>query len=386
MRVTEQPLVLVGGGLAAQRCAETLRRSGYEGAIVLVCAEGHRPYDRPPLSKDALASASVDGEDYAFRPAGWYEENDVQLRLGVRATGLDTGRKVLRLSDGEELGYDKLLIATGAAPSRLPLLDRFANVTTLRTLDDARELRAVLARGEDLVIVGAGFIGQEVAAAARAAGVSATVIEAAQAPLEPVLGPALGGWFADMHREEGVDVVLGRTVVAAHGNGRAEEVVLDDGRRLDCAHIVVGVGVRPALDWLQGSGLEPTGVEVDDAGRSAVPDVYAAGDAAATYNPVLRRHVTGGHWEAAGRQGMRAAKAMLGLDPGHTTPSSFWSDLYGTRVQYLGHSHGHDEVRVDGDPARRDFRATFVRAGRPVAALLVGRPHELPATRALLAA
>jgi NADPH-dependent 2,4-dienoyl-CoA reductase/sulfur reductase-like enzyme len=302
-------------------------------------------------------------------------------------TGLDPVRRVVGLADGESLRYDKLLIATGSVPRPLPLLEGYANVTTLRTIEDARRLRAALARGGHVVVVGAGFIGQEVAAAARRAGARVTVVEAGPAPLELVLGPALGHWFAGLHREEGVDVVLGRQIVAVHGEDRVDSLVLDDDRRLDCDHVVVGIGVRPALDWLRGSGLDPAGVVVDGAGRAAAPDVYAAGDAAAALDPATGRHVAGGHWESAARQGARAARAMLGLAPGAPSLAGFWSDLYGTRVNYLGRAlPARDDVRIDGNPRRRDFTATFVRAGRPVAALLVGRPHELPAARALLAA
>jgi NADPH-dependent 2,4-dienoyl-CoA reductase/sulfur reductase-like enzyme len=379
-------VVIAGGGLAGQRCAETLRRSGYDGPIRMVCGEPHRPYDRPPLSKAALADALGD-DQVAFRPAGWYADHAVELRLGVPVTRLDPARRVVELGDDESLRYDKLVIATGSVPRPLPLLERYANVTTLRTVEDARGLRGVLARGGHVVIVGAGFIGQEVAAAARRAGVRVTVIEAAPAPLEPVLGAALGHWFAALHREEGVDVVLGRQVVAANGDHRVESLVLDDDRRLDCDHVVVGIGVRPALDWLRGSGLDPAGVRVDGDGRAAAPDVYAAGDAAAAFDSVAGRHVAGGHWESAARQGARTAKAMLGLAPGAPSLSGFWSDLYGTRVHYLGRAlPHHDDLRIDGNPLLRDFTATFVRAGRPVAALLVGRPHALPAARALLAA
>lgn len=378
-------VVIAGGGLAAQRCAETLRRAGFAGRVRMICAEPHPPYDRPPLSKEVLADAQAD-ETVSFRPPGWYDEKSIELVLGVRACGVDHDSRLLALSDGSTLAYDQLLIATGAAPWRLPMLERFANVTMLRTLDDARELRTTLAQGGDLAIVGAGFIGQEVASAARLAGVRTTVIETAPAPLAHVLGSSLGGWFADLHRSEGVEMLLGRRLVGAGGDGRVDSLTLDDGRVVRCDHVVVGVGVRPDLDWLAGSRLDPAGVRVDVDGRSDVPGVYAAGDAAATFEPRLGRHVVGAHWEAAGRQGARAAKAMLGMDPGPLAPSSFWSDLYGTRIQYLGHAALSDAVSSEGSPDARDFTATFTRAGRPVALLLVGRPAQLPQARAVLAA
>jgi 3-phenylpropionate/trans-cinnamate dioxygenase ferredoxin reductase component len=375
-------IVIAGGGLAAQRAAETLRRGGYDGPLRMICAERHRPYDRPPLSKEFLAGV----EHGAFRPAAWYEEHGVELELGVAAAGLDCRQRTVTLADGRELRYERLLIATGSRPRRLALLDGFANVHTLRTLDDARALRTAIVDGGRVVIVGAGFIGQEVAAAAARAGVQATIVEAAAAPLQALLGIEVGSWFAKLHRSHGVEVILDAEIAAAHGTHHVEALMLRDGRRLACDHVVVGIGVDPDLAWLAGSGLDPTGVAVDADGRTAAPDVFAAGDAAATYDPVLRRHVPGGHWESAVRQGVAAARAMLGREPQRSAPASFWSDLYDTRVQYLGNARLADRTAIDGDPAARDFAITFTRDGAPVAVLLVGRPHELPNARALLAA
>jgi 3-phenylpropionate/trans-cinnamate dioxygenase ferredoxin reductase component len=375
-------IVIAGGGLTAQRAAETLRRGGYDGRLRMICAERHRPYDRPPLSKEVLAGV----ENASFRPAAWYEQHGVELELGVAAAGLDCRQRAVSLADGRELRYERLLIATGSRPRRLALLDGFANVHTLRTLDDARALRTAIVDGGRLVIVGAGFIGQEVAAAAARAGVQATIVEAAAAPLQALLGTEVGSWFAKLHRSHGVEVILCTEIVAAHGTHDVEALMLRDGRRLACDHVVVGIGVDPDLAWLAGSGLDPAGVAVDADGRTAAPDVFAAGDAAATYDPVLRRHVPGGHWESAVRQGVAAARAMLGREPQRSAPASFWSDLYDTRVQYLGNARIADRTAIDGDPAARDFAITFTRDGAPVAVLLVGRPHELPNARALLAA
>jgi 3-phenylpropionate/trans-cinnamate dioxygenase ferredoxin reductase subunit len=378
-------IVIVGGGLAAQRCAETLRRSGYDGRVRMVCGEAHRPYDRPPLSKAVLADAGAE-DDLGFRAASWYEDRGVELLLGVPAAELECKQREVTLADGRAVGYEQLVIATGSRPRRLAAFEGFDNVQALRTVEDARSLRGALSAGGRLGIIGAGFIGQEVAAAAARAGVHATIVEAADAPLQALLGTSVGGWFADLHRSQGVDVVLGAEVAAVHGTERIGTLTLSDGRRLPCDHVVVGVGVDPDLEWLAGSGLDASGVRVDAEGRSAAPGVFAAGDAAATYDPVLRRHVTGGHWEAAGRQGAAAARSMLGHEPQHSAPASFWSDLYDTRVQYLGHAHLADRTTIDGDPAARDFSITFTRAGAPVAVLLVGRPHRLPDARALLAA
>jgi 3-phenylpropionate/trans-cinnamate dioxygenase ferredoxin reductase subunit len=378
-------VVIAGGGLAAQRCAETLRRAGYDGRIRMICAEAHRPYDRPPLSKQVLVDEDHD-QMLSFRAGEWYEENAVELVLGVRAAGLAPSQKLLALSDGSHINYEQLLIATGSRPRRMPMLDGYSNVTSLRTIEDARALRAALRPGSRLAVVGAGFIGQEVAASARKADVDTTIIEAAPAPLVNVLGTKLGEWLAALHRSEGVDLRLGTQVSSVTGNGVVRSLALTDGSLLECDHVLLGVGVEPDLGWLHGSGLDRAGVRTDANGRSDVPDIFAAGDAAAGLDPILGRHVVGSHWEAAGRQGARAAKAMLGLESGPAAMTSFWTDLFDTRIQYLGHAGLADDVSFDGDRQSRDFSATFVRNGRPVAGLLVARPHELPAMRALLTA
>jgi 3-phenylpropionate/trans-cinnamate dioxygenase ferredoxin reductase component len=378
-------VVIAGGGLAAQRCAETLRRAGYDGRIRMICAEPHRPYDRPPLSKQVLLDEEHD-QMLSFRAGEWYEENGVELVLGVRAAGLAPSQKLLALSDGLHINYEQLLIATGSRPRRMPMLDGYSNVTSLRTIEDARALRAALRPGSRLAVLGAGFIGQEVAASARKAGVDTTIIEAAPAPLVNVLGTKLGEWLAALHRSEGVDLRLATQVSSVSGNGVVRSLALTDGSLLECDHVLLGVGVEPDLGWLVGSGLDRAGVRTDPNGRSDVPDIFAAGDAAAGLDPILGRHVVGSHWEAAGRQGARAAKAMLGLEPGPPAMTSFWTDLFDTRIQYLGHAGLADDVSFDGDRQSRDFSATFVRDGRPVAGLLVARPHELPAMRALLTA
>lgn len=375
--------LIVGGGLAAQRCAETLRRCGEEGAIRMVCAEPHLPYDRPPLSKAVLADPEADAT-LAFRDAGWYADHHVELVRGVAATGLDPVARAVSLGDGRQVGYERLLVATGSRPRRLAALERLANVSTLRTLDDAERLRDVLTAGGRLVVVGAGFIGQEVAAAAAKAGMRVTIIEAAAAPLDALLGSAIGAWFTRLHEARGVVVLANARIVAAQGTDRVEALALADGRSVGCDHVVVGVGVEPDVAWM--GGEHAGGVRADVHGTTALPGVFAAGDAAATYEPALGRHVAGGHWESAARQGAAVARNMLGLAPRAAAPASFWTDLYDTRVQYLGHAALADATTLDGNPAERDFAVTFTRSGRPVAVLLVGRPAALPAARATLAA
>lgn len=378
-------IVIAGGGLAAQRACERLRRAGHDGPIRVVCAEPHAPYDRPPLSKELLAG-ELDAGALRFRPDDWYAEHGIDLLLGERAAGLDAKARRLSLVGGAVLRYDRLLIATGSSPRLLEGVAGRENVHELRTVDDARALRGAIAPGMRLAVIGAGFIGQEVAATAHRLGARVTIVEAAAAPLAAVLGEELGAWFAGLHRDEGVEVLLSARIARLHGRRRVEAIELDGGRRIACDAVVVGIGTQPATAWLAGSGLDPGGVLVDDAGRTAAPHVFAAGDASRPFDARLGVHVRTEHWEAAARQGAAAARAMLGLPAAGMPLPSFWSDQHGLRIQYIGHAHGADRVEIDGDPTARDFTATFTAAGRPVAALLVGRPHALPALRRRLEA
>jgi NADPH-dependent 2,4-dienoyl-CoA reductase/sulfur reductase-like enzyme len=385
MTTSGDGIVIAGGGLAAQRCAEALRRHGHQGAIRIACSEVHRPYDRPPLSKQLLTGEHPE-DLLPYRPAAWYEQHSIDLLLGVSATALSLPERRLLLSDGTSLRYDKLVIATGSRPRALPALRGYSNVSALRTLDDSRMLRGVLAARPRLAIVGAGFVGLEVAATARKLGVEVTMIEAAPCPLASVLGPPLGGWFARLHRREGVEVITGQTVERARANGSIRALRLSDGRTVPADHVLVGVGVQADTGWLAGSGLRTVAgaIAVDRDGRTGAGDVLAIGDAAATLDPMLGGHVPGSHWEAAGRQAVRAARVMLGLDPGAAPVTSFWTDQYGLRIHYLGHARLADRVTFDGDCDGRSFAATFTRAGRPVAALLVDRPRSLPAARKMI--
>ena len=333
-------IVIAGGGLAAQRGAEALRARGYDGGIQMVCAEAHRPYDRPPLSKEAL-SGDV---DCYLRPERWYRDNDVELLLGTRATGV-VGR-YLETTAGA-MRFDKLLVATGSEPRRLPFGE------PLRTLDDAHALRSRLRPGARLAIVGAGFIGMEVAASARALGADVVLIDVIREPLAGLLGPDVSRWLVETHRSEGVEVVLGEGVAAA----RRGALELVGGRRVAFDHVLVGIGVVP-------------GPSLDLSGR---PDVFFAGDVTGTQ-----------HWDAAVRQAQAAARAMLGLDAPAPSLPSFWSDLYGMRIQYVGDASGADSVEWDGAPGAREFTAVYSRAGRTVAGLVVNRPRELVRLRGLI--
>ena len=354
-------IVIAGGGLAGQRCAESLRRGGYERAVRIVCSEPHRPYDRPPLSKELLADPACD-DPLPYRPERWYEDQSVDLLLGVSAAALDPGERRLTLSDGAKLRYEQLLICTGAAAdaaaARGYATSRCCAPSTTQGV--ARSAR----RRPSLAVIGAGFIGLEIAATARSLGADVTIVEAAACPLVGVLGPRLGSWFAELHRAEGVDVRTGVTVERVRSEGAIRDLRLSDGSVVAVDHVLVGAGIEPDVAWLAGSGLDVSrGVPVDVNGRTAIEDVFAAGDAAATFDSALGRHVPGSHWEAAARQGARVGRAMLGLDSGPAPPTSFWTDQYGLRIQYVGDGRRGDSIEIDGDPDGRNFTAIFSRGG-----------------------
>jgi len=362
-------VVIVGAGLAGQRCCEALRARGWDGPIRLVGDEEHAPYDRPPLSKGLLAGTTAAGE-LALRPPGWHTEHGVELVLGARAVGLEPDRRRVLLAGGGRLRYDALVVATGGAPRTLPVLRGRANVHVLRTLDDALALRSMLTPGVRLAVVGAGLVGLEVAATARALGAAVTVLEAAPAPLAGILGLRIGRWLAALHAAAGVEVLTSVAIEAVHGGRRVGALELADGRLVACDAVLAAVGMAPATGWLAGCGLPPGAIASDAAGRTALSRVYAAGDARGS-----------GHWEAATRQGATVAATILGVPAPTPAPAAFWSDQHGVRLQFAGTTAGHDRVDVDGDPLAGDARALFHRDGRLVGGLLLGRPRELPALR-----
>lgn len=384
-RITTSPrrIVLAGGGLAATRCAQFLRGKGYDGRLTVVCAEEHPPYDRPPLSKGQLITG---GETPAWlRPAAWWAEQDVELRLGRRATALRPYERRVELDDGGELGYDRLLLATGSRPRPAPgALAGRAGVHTLRDLDDTLRLRAALTPGARLLVIGAGLIGLEVASTARRLGCDVTVLEAADRPLGRALPPALADWLVDLHRRNGVRVELGARIASVEGDGRVRAVVLADGRRIGCDAVLAAIGVDPDTAWLAGSGLPADGVPVDARGATALPDVYAAGDCALTPDPATGRPRRSDHWEAAVHTGRTAAAAMLGLPAQQQPPPGFWTDQHGVRLQVVGEVAGADAMLVDGRLDEDDFHLVLTRDGTPMAGAAANRPRELPRLRAAL--
>ena len=371
---TQDPFVVVGAGLAGAKAAEALREEGFDGPVALVGAEPELPYERPPLSKQYLLGAA--GRDSAFLyDAGWYAEHDVGLRTGVRVTRLDPAAHRLTLETGEELAYSRLLLATGAAARRLPVpgadLD---GVRYLRTLADADRLRADLAGGgRRVVVVGAGWIGLEVAAAARHHGNAVTVVEPQPTPLHAVLGARMGRVFARLHRDHGVELLTDTVVRAIRGSGgRVTSVVTDGHAGLPADLVVVGIGAVPHTEVAAAAGLEvDNGVVVDDALRSSAPDVYAAGDVASAFSPLLGRHVRVEHWANALHQGPAAARSMLGQDVVFDRVPYFFTDQYEPGMEYSGLGGPSDTVVCRGDPDDGAFIAFWMADGRVTAGMNV---------------
>jgi NADPH-dependent 2,4-dienoyl-CoA reductase/sulfur reductase-like enzyme len=383
-----QTVVVVGASLAGLRATEALRRDGYDGRIVLVGAEPHLPYDRPPLSKQLLAG-EWEAQELGLRRAS-YDELELDLRLGVRATGLDVGGRVVTLDDGEELSFDGALLATGATPRTLPGTPELDGIFVLRTVDDALDLRARLDAHPRVVVIGAGFIGSEVAATCRGRGLQVTVLEALPAPHERGLWETLRMGSGDLHRDQRVDLRLGVGVSAIEGEGRVERVRLDDGSTVDADIVVVGVGVVPVTEWLEGSGLTLDNGVVCDETLLAAPGIVAAGDVARWPNPMFDGELMRlEHWTNAAEQGVAAARRLLVPDDGTPEPYApvpfVWSDQYDRKIQTVGHFRGDDEMEVvHGSLAERRFVAVFGRGGRLVGALGFSMPAKVMQYRKMI--
>ena len=366
-------VAVVGAGLAGAKAVEVLRAEGYGGRIVLFGDEPHRPYERPPLSKGYLQGN--DERDTVFvHPENWYGEHDVDLRLGSEVTGLDRHAHELMTAGGQPVHYDRLMLATGASPRhlRLPHAD-LPGVHYLRNLDDSDALRAAFRPGANVVVIGAGWIGLETAAAARTAGATVTVLESAELPLLRVLGPQMAQVFAGLHRENGVDLRLGVEVAGLRGDGSTVTgVELRDGAVVDADAVVVGIGVAPNVDLARSAGLDvDNGVLVDASLRTSDPHVFAAGDIANAEHPVLRRRIRVEHWANALHQPEVAAQSILGKDAVYDRLPYFFTDQYDLGMEYVGYATADDDVVVRGDLESREFVALWVRDGRVVAGMNV---------------
>jgi 3-phenylpropionate/trans-cinnamate dioxygenase ferredoxin reductase component len=369
-------VAVVGASLAGLSAARALRARSFDGRLVVIGDEPHAPYDRPPLSKDLLAGTSTP-EDVALGTAA-DEALDLEWRLGTAAVGLDPSTRSVRLADGSEVRADGVVLATGARARRLPGTDGLAGVHVLRTLDDALALRADLLAGGHLVVIGAGFIGAEVASTARGLGLDVTVVEALPVPLAGPLGAEMGAVCAGLHADHGTHLLTGTGVARLVGTSRVEAVELTDGRRLPADVVVVGIGAVPNVEWLAGSGVPlADGVVTDARGATGVPGVVAVGDCAATWSAEAGRAVRSEHWTHALEQPTTAVATLLGDEPAGPAPVPyFWSEQYGSRIQFAGSRRDGDVVRVlEGDPAARSFLAVYERDGRPVAVLGVDQPR-----------
>jgi NADPH-dependent 2,4-dienoyl-CoA reductase/sulfur reductase-like enzyme len=372
-------IVVVGASLAGVRAAEALRAQGFEGELTLVGAEPHLPYDRPPLTKEILRG-EWQADRIALRPEG-YESLGLDLRLGCVAVALRPGPQAVDLSDGATILYDGLIIATGAAARRLPSAPELEGLYLMRTLDDALALRARLERRPRVVVVGAGFIGAEVASACRSLGLDVTVVEPQPAPLGRALGHEMGKTCAALQRDHGVDLRCGVGVAGVEGAGRVERVRLDDGGTVDADVVVLGIGASPATHWLSSSGLElRDGVVCDETCAAYGNEIVAAGDCARWYNPLFEAEMRVEHWSNADEQAAHAARRLL-YGPGvgaYEAVPSFWSDQFGLKIQFAGHVSPTDRVRVvEGRPEDYRFVAVYERAGRLTGVLTFRRPRRL---------
>ena len=375
-------IVIIGAGLTGARAAESLRKERFDGSITIVGDEPELPYIRPPLSKDYLRGES-EREKALVHPASFYDEQRIEVRRSSTAAEIDPAARRVVLDDGSALPFDRLLIATGAAPRTLPVPGAdLPGVHTFRTVADADELRAAAANAERIAVIGAGWIGSEVAASLRMLDRRVTLIAPDRVPLERVLGPEVGGVYRDLHDEHGVDLRLGTGVERLVGTDRVEAVETSDGEPIPADLVVVGIGVRPRAELAAAAGLAVgDGVEVSATLETSVPGIFAAGDVASAWHPFYERRLRSEHWANARFQGTAAGRTMLGSKDAFDRITYFYSDQYDLGMEYRGHGATDDEVVVRGSLAERSFIAFWVRDRRVVAAMNanlwdVGKPIE----------
>lgn len=368
-------VVAVGAGQAAAVAARTLRRRGFDGRLVLVGEEAHPPYQRPPLSKGLLLGE--DDEELFLLSDEWCAKHGVELRLGTRVVGLDAHARSVELADGSKLTADAVLLTTGGRPRRLPGAQG-ERILYLRTLDDAQRISAHLQPGRRVVVIGAGFIGSEVAAAARTRGAHVTILEAFDVPLLRVLGREMGEVCADIHRTHGVELRLGAAVESVTETGDGVRVVTRSGATVEGDVVVVGIGIVPNVELAEDAGLKvDNGIVVDERCRTSVDNIYAAGDVANHFHPVFGRQLRVEHFDAASKQGAVAANNILGRAAVFDDPLWFWSDQYEANLQYAGHAQRWDQVVVRGSTEELDFTAFYLDQGVVRAAFAVNRGDDI---------
>jgi 3-phenylpropionate/trans-cinnamate dioxygenase ferredoxin reductase subunit len=366
--------VIVGAGLAGAKAAQTLREEGFDGSVVVFGEEPERPYERPPLSK-ALLLGTAEPDSVYVHDAGWYADHDVDLRTATRVTAIDRAAHRLRSTDGQQVQYDKLLLATGCTPRTLTVPGAHLDgVLQLRTLADSARIAAALTDGARIVIIGAGWIGLEVAAAARQRGATVAVVEMADLPLQRVLGDEIAHVFADLHRTHGVTFHFAAAVREVRGTGRVSSVLLTDGTELAADTVVAAVGVRPNIELADQAGLPvDNGIVVDESLRTTDPDIYAAGDVANAHHPLLGRRLRTEHWANALNGGPAAARAMLGQPVSYDQLPYFYTDQYDLGMEYSGHAApgDFDRVVIRGDVTKREFIAFWTAGQRVLAGMNV---------------
>jgi 3-phenylpropionate/trans-cinnamate dioxygenase ferredoxin reductase subunit len=367
------PIVIVGASLAGGTAAVTLREEGFDGDIVLIGAEPQLPYNRPPLSKGYLRGQDR-FEDQLVKPASYYAEQRIQLRLGVRARAIDPQQKLVELEGGERVAYERLLVATGGRNRTLTVPGAsLAGVFQLRTVDDCDRIRAALAPGRRAVVIGFGFIGSEVSASLRQLGVEVVAVEGARVPLARIVGDEVGQVLADIHREKGVELVNEDSVAALEGSGRVERVRTRKNRVFECDLVVAGIGIVPNAELLAQAGAQiDNGVLVDERCRTSLPDVFAAGDVTNHLHPIFGR-LRVEHWNNGYQQGRAAARSLLGGTQPYDYIHTFWSDQYEHVIEYVGFAASWDRVVFRGRPDSRKFLAFYLKDGSVRAALGLDR-------------
>jgi 3-phenylpropionate/trans-cinnamate dioxygenase ferredoxin reductase component len=381
----DQTFAIVGAGLAGAKAAETLRQVGFDGRVLLLGAEGERPYERPPLSKDYVRG-DFPREKVYVHTAEFYAEHGIELRTSTPVQAIDTAARELVLHSGERVGFDRLLLTTGAEPRRLHLpgsdLD---GVFYLRELKDADAIAERIARGGKLVVIGGGWIGAELAASAREKGLEVTIIHRSSLPLERVLGAELGAIYRDLHLKRGVELRSQTALEALEGDGAVERVRTADGSTIDCDFLVVGIGAAPRTALAQTPGIEiDNGILVNDRLETQIPGIFAAGDVANAWHPFYGRRIRVEHWANALHQGPAAARSMLGQSVSYDRLPYFYSDQYDLGMEYSGYATHWDQVVFRGDPAKHEFIAFWLKAGRVVAGMNVNVWGVTDAIQALI--
>jgi 3-phenylpropionate/trans-cinnamate dioxygenase ferredoxin reductase subunit len=380
-------VVIVGGGLTGGTAAVTLRHEGFDGPLTLIGVERHLPYERPPLSKTFLRGETR-FDEALVQPESYYRAHDVQLLLGTTAAAIDPRSRTVRLQDGEDVPFDRLLVATGARNRRFPIAGiDLEGVHALRTVEEAEGIREEIGSGRRAVVAGMGFIGSEVAASLRQLRVDVTTVDGGSVPLERVLGEQVGRALEGIHRDHGVEMVFCDRLAAIQGDGRVERVLTAEGRILECDFAIMGLGVEPVTELAATAGIEvDNGIVVDERCRTSLPGVFAAGDVANHFHPVFKRRLRTEHWHNARRQGRAAALSMLDKGGPYDEIPWFWSDQYEHNLQYAGFHTDWDDIVIRGSLQDRSFAAFYMKEGLVQATVAIDRGPDVMRSMALIRA